>query len=673
MRETHGSAELHRTAARHQAASSHSHQPSASQSHAQPFSILSYNVCGLNNHVRHTELCMFLAHSTPSVMVIQEPKVDHLNGRTAPSFPRYHTLYFQHPTKPTGIVMYIHDTCTFKQLIHIPHCSPFRPRETTTTAAWVWVSSASLPHPVVIGGVYLSHSSNEDDIAALADCARQAAQPLSPADPCTLPVFLVGDFNARHVDWEGQEEHVARHGAGGRGNWLCTHLLASSCAGAAPLFTLLNTRFRNTNRVPTHTSTTPHRSGDSVLDLAMASPAYVHMVSRMDILADEYIRSDHMPILLTFRHPTDSVITSTSHTRWRIRDANWPLFAAYLTETLPLWTAAHDGYNTATASRMTQRDIDRCWSQLHNIINIAADRCIGTCVVTSQSQHWWSRDPAIPSLHAAYRTATDHYRRLRHRRAGSVSDTVIATARANSQHAKRAFQQAATAARRAASDDMVAELDDASQGRRPKLVWSQLARIRRHKRTPLPSFPDSAGSPPRTPIQALNNMARHLQSVSSLSGHTPSPAASQQHDTVRNYMRTLVQHPVPVHATVPFTRDDVVHACSSFRLNTALGSDRVSPYFLKYGGAALHSALFLLFSIVRHGLMPLFWKHGLVVALYKEDGDVNDPNNYRPLCMTSVVARILRTSTCAGAVCLHVSGRHSDHIAVRLHASAQHP
>ena len=91
----------------------------------------------------------------------------------------------------------------------------------------------------------------------------------------------------------------------------------------------------------------------------------------------------------------------------------------------------------------------------------------------------------------------------------------------------------------------------------------------------------------------------------------------------------------------PSTVDDVVRASSSFRLNTALGSDQVSPYFVQNGGAALHSSLFLLFSICsRHGLIPTAWRHGLVVTLYKGDGDVNDPNNYRPICITSVVARM---------------------------------
>ena len=90
-----------------------------------------------------------------------------------------------------------------------------------------------------------------------------------------------------------------------------------------------------------------------------------------------------------------------------------------------------------------------------------------------------------------------------------------------------------------------------------------------------------------------------------------------------------------------FSLSDVVTACKHFRLNTALGSDNVSPYFLRYGGDSLHAALFLLFSICsRHGLMPSSFRHGHVMTLYKGDGEVNDPNNYRPISITSVVARV---------------------------------
>jgi hypothetical protein len=76
-------------------------------------------------------------------------------------------------------------------------------------------------------------------------------------------------------------------------------------------------------------------------------------------------------------------------------------------------------------------------------------------------------------------------------------------------------------------------------------------------------------------------------------------------------------------------------------MNTALGSDNVSPYFLKNGGESIHKSLFLLFSICfRHGLVPTSFRHGHVVTLYKGEGEVSDPNNYRPITITSVIARL---------------------------------
>ena len=55
------------------------------------FTILSYNICGVNNPIRQTELRIFLSQHQPSVLVLQEPKLNHLNvkkykGKTIPFF-----------------------------------------------------------------------------------------------------------------------------------------------------------------------------------------------------------------------------------------------------------------------------------------------------------------------------------------------------------------------------------------------------------------------------------------------------------------------------------------------------------------------------------------------------------------------------------------------------------
>jgi exonuclease III len=610
------------------------------------FTILSYNVCGINNPTRHTELRMFLARVTPSVLILQEPKVNHLRGRKPPSFAQYHMLHFTHPSRDTGIVMYIHHTCTFKPLYHIPHCTPYRPDHSTTVVGWVWVSSQFLPCPIVVGGAYLSHASIEDDVVAMTRCIRDAGISASRPNEESLPIFLLGDFNARHPRWS--EGDSTRNG---RGSWVNAHLLNQHDVDdhTHAALQLLNTRFSNTRRVPTHVSTsiTHGRGSDSVLDLAMTS--HPNMVSSMHILTDEFIRSDHMPIMLTL-HAQVPVQTytqlPTSHVRWRTKDVCWSLYAEYLNQSLPAWTQQHACNNTSTSVRLTQQEVDTCWDQLHNIIIDAAHACVGSSTISPESHHWWSSDPALPALHAEYRSACDHFRRLRYRckdRAVQLrSLRVLATARLNAKQAKHAFNQAAAAAKRCADDEMVAAVDESSTtGCKPKLMWAQWKRTCPTTRIPLASFPDIHGAPPRNPQCALNNMAAHLASVSSSVGRAADTQRSKRQEAVvAAYLRNI--NPAsPLYASTPFTHEQVTSACSSFHLNTALGSDKVSPYFVQFGGAALHSALFLMFSICsKHGLVPSAWRHGLVVALYKGDGDVNDPGNYRPICITSVVARM---------------------------------
>lgn len=53
------------------------------------------------------------------------------------------------------------------------------------------------------------------------------------------------------------------------------------------------------------------------------------------------------------------------------------------------------------------------------------------------------------------------------------------------------------------------------------------------------------------------------------------------------------------------------------------------------------ACLFLIFHLCyQHGVLPSQWKEGIVVALYKHNGDKHDVNNYRPINVTSVVMRL---------------------------------
>ena len=271
------------------------------------FTIMSYNVCGLVNSIRVDELRMFLSTHKPSVIVIQEPQINHLsytidkNGKaqthkpvTLPTFTSYASFYFTHPTKPTGVVFYIHKSCTYKPLQHIPHCTPYRPADTNTIAGFMWVSSPLLPQPVVIGGVYLHQKCKEIDVAALASNIAFASRPLagSPAMSPHIPVYVLGDLNARHGSWDPSIKDARTLCS--KGKWVHKHLIASTaqtlCRTLPPL-TLVNNMFTTSRHIPTREET------GTVIDIAMTS--HPHTIESMHVLSDSGLGSDHWPISIT--------------------------------------------------------------------------------------------------------------------------------------------------------------------------------------------------------------------------------------------------------------------------------------------------------------------------------------------------------------------------------------
>lgn len=621
------------------------------------FTIVSYNVCGVYNTIRRDELKQFLSQSQPSVLILQEPKIDHRaikNGKPRtpslpPRFPNYLICSFNHSQEPTGVIMYIHKSCSFMSLTHVPHCSPYRPDEdsTRTVAGFVWVSSPLLPTPIVIGGVYMHNSANEADFKALAHSVALASQPLPSALPSSapLPVFLVGDFNARHPSWDSQYRDSGYESR--QGKWLYRHLISHTAS--TPKLTLLNTHFPRTCMKATHTSPTT----DSVIDLAFTT--HPHMLCDMNILTRDVIGSDHFPIRLSFlptprssgfdaesQHdspppPSPDPFPKHSRVRWKIHpEMDWKLYEQHVAESLQPWNDKYSKWEgKGLPSDLTQYEIDACWQMLLDAMIESAEACVGKINVNHLSQEWWSHVSDLSSLHAEYRRARRHLRQLRKK---SVPDPLLPAAHTAYTRARRAFKSAVNQARKKSWQELAASCDNTTRSNKHKLLWSQFKRTVPSSRVPLTSFPDEHGVPPLSPQHALNNMAAHLARTSSLS-----PDSSHNQDFEQRVLQSVSQispRPNP-DSPIPFSLPDVISACSRFRLNTALGSDNVSPYFLRNGGMSLHRALFRLFVILsRSGLIPTSFRHGHVMTLYKGEGDVNDPSNYRPICITSVVARV---------------------------------
>ena len=108
--------------------------------------------------------------------------------------------------------------------------------------------------------------------------------------PPPIPVFILGDFNARHKTWDPSiETHKTEVLMGTRVNKRLVGPTAHTLCRGLPKLTLLN------NRLPRHRIPTRAESG-TVIDLAMTS--HPHGES-MHVMFDSVLGSDHWPITLS--------------------------------------------------------------------------------------------------------------------------------------------------------------------------------------------------------------------------------------------------------------------------------------------------------------------------------------------------------------------------------------
>jgi hypothetical protein len=326
--------------------------------------------------------------------------------------------------------------------------------------------------------------------------------------------------------------------------------------------------------------------------------------------------------------------------KWCVTDepVDWKAYQAHIKESLPSWTNKYNTWGSSnTPTTITQTQLDECWSDLLNLIVSSALSCVGIVHVRPNAIGWCSYVPNFTSLHKAYRTARNRLSAIN--KNGRIIPTILRNAIQSAYvQARSTFDAAVKEGKDKCWKKSIASCDVVGANNKHKLIWSQVKRFTSSERTPSASFCDNTGHPPTSPQQAINNMAAHLARISSL---TSDASHSRQHErNVMEYLNTIPSYS-NTQEPPPFTLPKVSEVCTHFRLHTAMGSDNVSPYFLKHGDTPLHHALFTLYSICwRHGMIPSMFKHGHVATLYKGDGDTNDANNYRPITITLVVARI---------------------------------
>ena len=91
------------------------------------------------------------------------------------------------------------------------------------------------------------------------------------------------------------------------------------------------------------------------------------------------------------------------------------------------------------------------------------------------------------------------------------------------------------------------------------------------------------------------------------------------------------------------SKEKVLKKLQNLNADKSSGPDEVHPFILKNCAKKLVDPLTIIFAkSLTNGILPSIWKHGQITPLFKK-GKRNQPVNYRPVALTSVVGKILES------------------------------
>ncbi len=518
-----------------------------------------------------------------------------------------------------GICIISHNSCPIERIISPPiHCTS----NTLSTAVTVAVMAPHGRSRFLLAVAYV-----HPDVARRADCMQAVCEAISvvQADYPRLPLLVVGDFNARHPLWHDSRP-VGSCNAGDHtlAEWIVDSELHVHNRADMPTRVATRSAARGADSTDTATSTA------TVIDLVLSQPA--------ELVADisqrhqtTYHINDHKPFTLTLA--LDAVDTppppppSRPRVKWATghHPEHWQLslpnaMRHHIDPLGPLLATLDQ--RPSVQRRTTQQahsKMEEVYQRLEAAILVACKEAVGYKRTTAgglRQAAWWTRE--VDELHSRLTAA-------KQRRVAHPDDTTV---QREVTYLQREWRRTTAEAKQQASEQRATRVMDPSS----KLRYATLRTYRKSPFTPLTGIIDSTGAMPTSHTQSLDNLSRAF-----IDSSVPPPPPPAVQPTV---------HSSPPAPDIDdsdgwtFTAQEVEEQTKRRTCKTSAGPDAVLPLFLRYGGKALWCALAVVFNYSwRHSVTPQAWREANVTALYKGKGSRGNPMSYRPISVTSGIAR----------------------------------
>ncbi len=498
-----------------------------------------------------------------------------------------------------------------------------------------------------------------------------------------LPLLIVGDFNARHPRWHDtiaaaqrnggsnelaawiEEAGLAVHNKPNQWTRVCSRPSADSTATtserqprataddgeddeATEMVEELGGRRGTTARETRndHTAT--------IIDLALSSPDT--LVSDLTTQhGGELYNNDHVPLVVTLELPTVASTSPPPSSSCRIPWAHTrdePRWQQDLPQSMARFISLAQPHLDAIAPGRAHIGDDSPQARLEEAYGALETAILQACTASvgvrqprpagSKTVEWWTTE-VDKAFRWRNRTANNW------RRACRPDRPTDPCRRQQMWKAQRQWIQTVQAARRQARE----RLATAAMDKDSRLRAATLRRFRRSPFTPLTGIADVAGNMPIDHTHSLTNLCSAF-----VANGTPPPLPTppdaarleSSTDAERQRLPQSDDHHRSAHRSAAtaddssdswtFTPAEVAVQTRRRTCKTSAGPDTVLPLFLRYGGQALWAALAAIFNYSwRHSVTPQAWRDANVTALYKGDGQRNDPLCYRPISVTSGIAR----------------------------------